>query len=90
MPEITTETSKQFTVNWLDLGKSILIAAITTVLLMLYPIINASRLPTVEEWKNMGLAALASGLSYVIKNFFTPSQTIVKIQPPTDTIKPTI
>ena len=76
----TVTTSKQFTINWIDIGKSILISAITTVLMLLYPIINAGRFPTTTEWKTIAIAAVSSCLSYLIKNFFTPSQTIIKNQ----------
>lgn len=75
-------TSKQFTVDWIDLRNSLLITLGTTALLLLYPIINSGRFPTPTEWKSILLASIAACLSNIIRKFFTPSATIVKIQPP--------
>lgn len=80
--KVEVQTSKQFTVNLPDIAKSLLISGITSALLILYPIISSGRMPISDEWKQIGIAAISACLSYLIKNFFTASQTVIKIQPP--------
>jgi len=62
------------TINWLDLGKGILIAFGTVFFLGLYQILNEGRLPTLAELGASALAGLAATLSYILKNFFTNSK----------------
>ncbi len=65
---VTKETSKQFTLDWKDIAKGFLMAAIGAVIS-----------PIIESLNAGGLTA---GLGYLIKNFFQPSQTVIKITPP--------
>lgn len=62
------------TINWLDLGKGVLIAFGTVFLLGLYQILNAGKFPTLAELGSLALAGLAAALSYILKNFFTNSK----------------
>lgn len=56
---------------WKDLGKGAFLAALTNILLGLYTIVNSGKMPTVDEWKTMGLSTFAILLSYFIKNLST-------------------
>lgn len=62
------------TINWLDIGKGLLIAFGTVFLLGLSDIIQTGVLPTLAQLGTLALAGLAAALSYIIKNFFTNSQ----------------
>lgn len=82
MKKVTT--SKQFRVNWRDIAKALLIAAITPVLVIVQSELDSGNMPS---WKSIGMAAVGGAVAYLIKNFFTPSQTVIK-QPKEDEIKP--
>lgn len=77
----TITTSKKYTWNWMDAGKALVVAALSPIV----PIVQASlaagnfQLP----WKTMGLTALSAGVAYLVKNFFTQSQTVIT-PPPTN------
>lgn len=71
----TISTSKQFSLNLQDLLKGLIIAALTPALVIIQQSIAAGSL--VFDWKAIGMAAISGGLAYLIKNFFTPSQTIL-------------
>lgn len=66
-------TSKKFSLNAGDFLKGLLVAALTTPLTTLYTSLNAGTLTI--DWKMLGIAAAAGGLSYLLKNFFTSSVT---------------
>jgi len=72
----TTTTSKQFTINWADAGKGLLMAVITSVLTVIYETVQAGTLTF--DWKKIGIVATTSAVGYLIKNFFTPSATVTK------------
>lgn len=65
--------SKLFSVNFTDLAKGAATAAFTTILAMLYAILNAGGMPTSADWKNIGMAAAAAFGGYIAKNLFTNS-----------------
>jgi biotin transporter BioY len=62
-----------FTINWADLGKGALVAAITAALAIIGQSIEAGQLPTSAQLKVAGLAGLTAGIGYIIKNFLTGS-----------------
>lgn len=79
-----TTTSAKYSLNWQDLGKGFLVAFISSLTTGLYQFIEAAInsgnmliLPTVKDLQTIGYVALFSGLSYLIKNFVTPTQTII-------------
>jgi D-arabinose 1-dehydrogenase-like Zn-dependent alcohol dehydrogenase len=80
--EITT--SKQFTVNVRDIIKGVLVAAISAAASAAYTALTV--IPVHIDWKQMGIVGITAGLGYIIKNFFTPAQTVItgKPQPPTE------
>jgi hypothetical protein len=61
--------------NSQDLLKGFIVAVITSVLGTVYQWVSDTppHFPTVEELKNVGLVALAAGISYLIKNLFSNS-----------------
>jgi hypothetical protein len=65
--------SALFSINLKDVGKGALIAAGTTVLGTLYPMLQSGTLPTVAQLQTMGIAGVAAGVAYLTKNFFTNS-----------------
>ena len=77
----TITTSKRFSLNLQDIGKGLILAIGTPVLVIIQQSISAGAL--VFDWKLIGMAAVGGGVSYLLKNFFTPAQTV--IVPPTNT-----
>lgn len=65
--------SKFFAVNMRDLVKGIIVAALTVVVTALATSLQAGQLPSVEQWKQIGMMAAAAGISYFLKNFLTNS-----------------
>jgi hypothetical protein len=66
--------SKFFELNLRDLVKGMIVAALTVVVTALGTSLQNQSLPTVEQWQQIGMMALAAGLSYFLKNFFTNSE----------------
>jgi hypothetical protein len=77
---VTKTTSKQFTLNLNDVTKGLLMAVIGAVISPIMESLNAGQLSI--DWKHVAAGAITAGLGYILKNFFTPSQTIVKTTPP--------
>lgn len=66
-----------------DFWKSLLLAAISNVLLGLYTIIQSGHFPSSEDWGDMAKSTIAIILSYLIKNISTNNtgQILKKDQP---------
>lgn len=71
------KTSNLFSLNWQDILKALVVAAITPVI----PIIeNSFAAGTFTlNWHNIAVAAAGGAFAYLTKNFFTPAQTIQKL-----------
>lgn len=93
---VTTTTSAQGSLNVKDLLKGLLMAVISAVLTTVYTSISTGSLDF--NWKAIGLVASGTAVSYLLKNWLTPSQTVitpppgtgevtVKIPKPGETIK---
>lgn len=65
--------SKLFSINLTDLAKGAVTAAFTTILGMVYTALQSGHLPAMEDWKGIGMAALAAFGGYIAKNLFTNS-----------------
>lgn len=76
----TTQTNKQYTLNYRDLLRGVLIAVLTAVLTSVYEAIQQGGLKSIEWNETLGIAVTA-GLAYLIKNFFTPTEIVVKDPP---------
>jgi hypothetical protein len=66
--------SKFFAVNGRDLIKGVIVAALTVIVTALATSLEAGSLPTVDQWKQIGMMAAAAGISYFLKNFLTNSE----------------
>lgn len=67
-------TSKKYTINWRDVAKASLMAALTPVLVLIQNSLDAGVF--VFYWKPLAMSAVGGFLAYLMKNFFTPSKTI--------------
>ncbi|MES2382482.1 MAG: hypothetical protein V4538_15650 [Bacteroidota bacterium] len=70
------KTSKQFAINWLDIAKASLMAALTPMLVLIQNSLDAGIF--VFNWKALTMAAIGGFVAYLLKNFFTPSKIILK------------
>ena len=66
------ENSNFLSLNWNDFGKGLLMAVLTPVLVLVQQSVDAGSL--VFNWKSLAIAAVAGGVGYLIKNFFTPNK----------------
>lgn len=55
--------------NWADFGKGLIIAVLTPVLVVIQESVSAGTLTF--NWSAIGISAIAGGVAYLIKNFFT-------------------
>jgi len=62
-------TSKKFSINWIDLGKGLVVAAGTSVLYFIQTSIDAGSMQF--HWKGVSMAAISGIVAYLIKNFFS-------------------
>jgi len=75
----TTSTSKQFTINLSDFWKGLIVAVISPVFTIILQSLNAGSLTF--DWKAIWATALIGILSYLSKNFFSPSATVITPPP---------
>lgn len=75
MPE-TIVTSKQFTLNLRDVLKGLIMAVLVPVATIITQSIDQGSLTF--NWKAIGLAAIGGFVAYLVKNFLSPSQIVVK------------
>ena len=71
--EVTT--SKQFSINWRDIAKGVLVSAVSAVLTAIYAALTV--VPFSIDFKQMAIVGLTAGLAYLLKNFVTPTQTVI-------------
>lgn len=64
------------TLNLRDILRGLLIAALTPAIVMAQQSLDAGIL--VFNWKQLAMAAVGGGLAYIVKNFFTPAQVVIK------------
>lgn len=69
------KTSSLFSLNWNDLGKGLIVAVGGALVGYLEGAATGGTLLTLN-WKTIGGVALAAGLSYLGKNFFTPATVV--------------
>lgn len=70
------KTSNFLSLNWLDLGKGLLMAVLTPVVVIVQQSLEAGVFTL--DWKSIGLAAVGGGVAYLVKNFFTSNKTEVQ------------
>lgn len=72
------KTSSLFSLNLQDFAKGLIVAVGGAVIAAIQSSIQAGSLTF--NWRVIGSVALAAGLSYLGKNFFTPAQIVRSIQ----------
>lgn len=72
------KTSSLFSLNFKDLAKGLLVATGGAVIAAIESSLQAGSLSF--NWRSIGGVALAAGLSYLGKNFFTPAKIITAAQ----------
>lgn len=65
--------SSFLSLNWKDLGKGFLMAVLTPVFVIVQQSLELGELTF--NWKSIGLAAVAGGVAYLVKNLFTPASS---------------
>jgi hypothetical protein len=70
------QTSSLFTLDLKDLGKGLLVAIGGAVISAVQGSLQVGSLSL--NWKGITGVAIAAGLSYLTKNFFTPAQTVTR------------
>lgn len=63
------KNSNFLSLNWLDLGKGLLMAILTPAVVIIQQSIEAGAFTF--DWKSIGLASVGGGFAYLVKNFFT-------------------
>lgn len=72
---IDIKVSKKYSLDWRDLGKGLVIAALSPVVPIIQQSIAAGNF--VFDWKAMLAAAVGGLLIYLTKNFFTATATVI-------------
>lgn len=67
-----TTTSTQYSLNWKDVGKGLIVAVGTAVLVIIQTSLDAGDLNF--NWKQIGIAAIGAAVTYLAKNFLQNSQ----------------
>lgn len=68
-------TSKKFSLKLTDWEKGLIVAAISPIVPIIMQSLNAGSFTL--DWKVIGTTALAAGIAYLAKNFFSPAQTVI-------------
>lgn len=66
------EPSKQFSINWRDAGRGLIIAVGSPVLVAVERVIDAGKMDF--SWKTLAMIGIGGGVTYLVKNFFTSPQ----------------
>lgn len=67
--------SPQFSLQARDFLKGLILAVVTSVLVVLQSTIEAGSLSF--NWQQIGMVALGSIVAYLAKNFFTPTKVVI-------------
>jgi hypothetical protein len=72
------KTSNLFSLNWADFGKGLIVAVGGASIALIEATLQAGSLNF--DWVKIGSTALAAGLAYLGKNFFTPAQNVTPVK----------
>lgn len=75
----TITTSQKYSLNWVDAGKALVVAILSPIVPIIMASLNAGSLNF--PWKTIGVTALSAAVAYLVKNFLTPSQTVITPPP---------
>lgn len=85
---MATQTSGFLSLDLKDAVKGLVTAVITAVLTGVYNALTTT--PVSLNWKEIITVGVTAGIGYLMKNLFTPAQTVVKgtndDTPPTDSL----
>jgi hypothetical protein len=70
------QSSAIFNLDWRDAAKGLLVSVVSAVLTVVYESLEQGEMKF--DWKHIGIVAATTAASYLLKNFFTPTKTIVK------------
>ena len=62
-----------FSIEWRDAIKGFITAMITGGIGVISTILDNGGLPTIADWRVIGIAALGAGISHLIRKYFTNS-----------------
>lgn len=79
-------TSKQFSLNIRDFLLSLAVAALSGPIMILLTSLQAGRFNI--DWTQLWQLAVSSAAGYLLKNWLTPSQTVIKPPISEPTIQP--
>lgn len=68
--------SDLFKLNFKDLGKGLIVAALAAIITGLYQVLQTGALPDAAALKTIGTAALVGCVGYLVKNLFTGSNVV--------------
>lgn len=71
------KTSNFLSLNWADLGKGLIVAILTPVIVAIQQSLESGVLTL--DWKVLGISAVGGGVAYLTKNLFTQSKQISSI-----------
>jgi hypothetical protein len=75
-------TAGQGTLNYRDLAKGAIMTVIGAVLTTIYSALDTGGFDTIN-WRSVLTVAAISGIGYLIKNLFTPTQIVIENPPKT-------
>lgn len=78
-------TSKQFSVNMIDILKGLAVAVLTPVFSIMMVSLEAGSLTF--DWKIIGTVAISSAMAYVLKNFLTPARIVITDKETVEAVK---
>lgn len=70
----TVTTSKKYSWNWMDAGKGLIVAILSPIVPIVMASLDAGSLDM--PWKTIATTAISAFVAYMVKNFFTQSQTV--------------
>lgn len=62
-------TSAKYNLNWKDAAKGLLIATLTSAIVFAQESFDAGEVSF--KWKELAMAAIAGGIAYLFKNYFS-------------------
>lgn len=69
-----TIENKQFTLQWRDAVKGLVVAVITAVITVVYASLQAGSLDF--DWAQISTTALTAALAYIMKNWLEPTKVV--------------
>ena len=78
---LVSTTSTQFSINWRDVFKGLLIAGVSAALTAIYAVIGSGALPTLAQIKSAAIVGVTAAISYLLKNWLSTAKTVIEGTP---------